>query len=291
VTLVGARPGRETRRALALVSVVAALLLWAGDRGGAVSFLSASLVVWTTTYGPLPRKLVVPGAVTMLLLMPMIATLRQLPRNGLDLEKIAEAAADASPIGALTEMGGSLRTLVETVRLVPDVTAYRLGGSYVDAALRVVPNVGLSKSESDWTDPASLPPNHWITYMVAPWAYAAYGGLGFSAIAEPFLNFGIAGVAAYFFALGALLGWLDVALTVEPSRRFLAITAIVFMPLLVTVRNDFHNFMRPAVWGAAIVLLVEQIHGDRRARNGTRRTVRRSARAIVPRPVVRAEAT
>jgi hypothetical protein len=139
-------------------------------------------------------------------------------------------------------MGGSMRTLVETVRLVPEVTAYRLGRSYVDAAVRVVPNIGVSKAETDWTDPATLPPNHWITYMVAPWAYAAYGGLGFSAIAEPFLNFGIAGVAGYFFALGALLGWLDVALTRRPSRRFLAITAVVFMPLLVTVRNDFHNF-------------------------------------------------
>jgi hypothetical protein len=171
-------------------------------------------------------------------------------------------------------MGGSLRTLVETVRLVPEVTAYRRGGSYVDAALRVIPNVGLIKAAHDWTDPASLPPNHWVTFMVAPWAYATFGGLGFSAIAEPYLNFGVLGVAGYFFGLGALLGWLDLALTRRPSRRFLAITAVVFMPLLVTVRNDFHNFMRPAAWGAAIVLLVEHVHGDRRARTSAARRPR-----------------
>ncbi|MCC6765092.1 MAG: O-antigen polysaccharide polymerase Wzy [Deltaproteobacteria bacterium] len=266
VTLVGARPGRETVRALGLLALVTTLLLWAGDRGGAVSLLSAAVVVWTAMRGPLPRKLVVPGALGLLLLMPVVATLRQLPRNGLDLEAIAAAATEASPVGALTEMGGSLRTLVETIRLVPEVTPYRLGGSYLDAALRIVPNVGLDKASHDWSDPASLPPNHWITYMVAPWAYASFGGLGFSAIAEPYLNFGLAGVVVYFFALGAALGWLDGALTRAPSRRFLAITAVVFMPLLVTVRNDFHNFLRPAAWGAGIVLLVEHVHGDRRAR-------------------------
>jgi hypothetical protein len=226
----------------------------------------------------------------MLLLMPVVATLRQLPRNGLDLDKIAEAAGGASPVAALTEMGGSLRTLVETVRLVPDVTGYRLGGSYADAALRVVPNVGLSKAEHDWTDPASLPPNHWITYMVAPWAYASFGGLGFSAIAEPYLNFGVLGVAGYFLLLGGALGWLDRALTRRPSRRFLAITAVVFMPLLVTVRNDFHNFLRPAAWGAAVVLMVEHVHGKRRAvrrsiASGASGTSRPSARA--PRMVAR----
>ncbi|MCC6848630.1 MAG: O-antigen polysaccharide polymerase Wzy [Deltaproteobacteria bacterium] len=266
VTLVGAHPGREAFRALGLLALVTMLLLWAGDRGGAVSLLSAALVVWTATRGPLPRKLVVPGALGLLLLMPVIATLRQLPRNGLDLEAIAAAAAETSPVSALTEMGGSLRTLVETIRLVPATTPYRVGGSYLDAALRIVPNVGLDKASHEWTDPASLPPNHWITYMVAPWAYASFGGLGFSAIAEPYLNFGLAGVVVYFFALGAALGCLDGALTRAPSRRFLAITAVVFMPLLVTVRNDFHNFLRPAAWGAGIVLLVEHVHGDRRAR-------------------------
>jgi hypothetical protein len=286
VTLVGARPGRETRPALALLALVAALLLWAGDRGGAVSFMAAALVVWTATRGPLPRQLVVPGALVLLLLMPMVATLRQLPRNGLDLGKIAAAAAEASPLAALTEMGGSMRTLVETMRLVPEVSDYRLGSSYVDAALRVIPNVGLAKAAHEWSDPASLPPNHWVTYMVAPWAYASFGGLGFSAIAEPYLNFGVLGVAGYFLALGALLGWLDLALARRPSRRFLAVTAVVFMPLLVTVRNDLHNFVRPAVWGAAIVVLVEHVHGERRTRttNGRRRP------AIVTRRAAAAEA-
>jgi hypothetical protein len=124
--------------------------------------------------------------------------------------------------------------------------------------------------------------------MVAPWAYAAFGGLGFSAVAEPYLNFGVLGVAGYFFLLGATLGWLDRALTRGPSRRFLAITAVVFMPLLVTVRNDFHNFLRPAAWGAAVVVLVEQVHGKRRA--AARRRVagarpRRARAAIARRPV------
>jgi hypothetical protein len=44
------------------------------------------------------------------------------------------------------------------------------------------------------------------------------------------------------------------------------------------VRNDFHNFLRPAAWGAAVVVLVEHVHGDRRAT--TRRRVTPAPRRV-----------
>ena len=92
-------------------------------------------------------------------------------------------------------MGGGIGRSSDLQR-VPAESQYRLGRSYVQASLRVVPNLGLTTASTEWNDP-ELPPNHWITYLVAPWTYAAYGGIGFSAVAEPYLNFGVAGIGLY----------------------------------------------------------------------------------------------
>ena len=337
IALAGARPGREARRALALAGTAALLLLWAGDRGGAVALGAAATVVWTYGIGAVPRRpgvrpmtayrraaagirgcgvadpsvraavdhtrsesapcargagrgsrrvglLVAAGALAVLVVIPAVGMLRQLPRNGVSLAEVRRAALAASPLAALTEMGGSVRPLIETLRLVPAETPYRLGSSYAQAALRVVPNVGLTRAAVDWNDPVSLPPNHWITYLVAPWTYAAYGGIGFSAVAEPYLNFGVAGIAGYFLALGALLGRLDRALAAAPSRRRLALAAVVCMPLLLTVRNDFHGFARAAAWGVAAVLAVEWAHGDAGRRVRRRRAWAPDAARLQRRP-------
>ncbi len=108
--------------------------------------------------------------------------------------------------------------------------------------MRVIPNIGLSRSGGIWRDTiraAARPVGH--LHRSAPWTYAAFGGLGFSAIAEPYLNFGVTGVVVYFLGLGLALGRLDLVLAHAPARRTLALAALVFMPLLLTVRNDFQT--------------------------------------------------
>jgi hypothetical protein len=209
----------------------------------------------------LSRRVLLPAVLVCAGLMPMVAAVRQLPRRDVTLAAIQNAAAAASPLAASSEMGNSVRVLVETLRRVPGEFPYRCGQSYASALRRVVPNVGLSTSQDDWNDPEEMPPNHWITYVVAPWTYAAFGGLGFSAVAEPYLNFGVAGIVGYFLALGWVLGRVDVVLVRRPSRRNVALVAVVLMPLLITARNDFHNFLRPALWGMAVVIVVEWLHG------------------------------
>ena len=261
VAFVGARPGIETKAVLSLATFVVLVLLWAGDRSGAMSFLGAAAMVWTYRRGPLSRRVLLPAVLVCAGLMPMVAAVRQLPRRDVTLAAIQNAAAAASPLAASSEMGNSVRVLVETLRRVPGEFPYRRGQSYAGALRRVVPNVGLSTSQDDWNDPEAMPPNHWITYVVAPWTYAAFGGLGFSAVAEPYLNFGVAGIVGYFLALGWVLGRVDVALVRRPSRRNVALVAVVLMPLLITARNDFHNFLRPALWGMAVVVVVEWLHG------------------------------
>jgi hypothetical protein len=110
-----------------------------------------------------------------------------------------------------------------------------------------------SSTESE----ADLPPNHWITSIVDPWAYKNYGGIGFSAVGEPYMNFGLPGVIAYFLFLSFFLVYLE-QLSIRNSYS-LAAWALILGPLLWTTRNDFTNFFRPAVWGLLILAAVKGV--------------------------------
>jgi hypothetical protein len=110
--------------------------------------------------------------------------------------------------------------------------------------------------------------------LAAPWKHEHFGGLGFSGIAEPYMNFGLAGVAAYFLLLGAGLVWADSFATSLPTR--LALLASVLGPLLWTTRGSFDSFLRPAIWGVLCVLaarvIADSLYAAKRSTPGHRMT-------------------
>jgi hypothetical protein len=163
-------------------------------------------------------------------------------------------------------MGGSLEPLVHTLRFL-EYENYRLGTTYWHAARRVLPNLSLDWQGRTYIPLDELPPTHWVTRWAAPWKHEHFGGLGFSGIAEPYMNFGLAGVAAYFLLLGAVLVWADSFATSLPTR--LALLASVLGPLLWTTRGSFDSFLRPAIWGVLCVLaarvLADSLYGAKRS--------------------------
>ena len=90
-----------------------------------------------------------------------------------------------------------------------------------------------------------LPPTHWVTRLAAPWKYNHYGGIGFSAVAEPYVNFGWAGVLAYFLLLAMALVWADRFDASRPTR--LTMWATVLGPLLLMTCGAFDGFFQPAI--------------------------------------------
>ena len=107
-------------------------------------------------------------------------------------------------------------------------------------------------------------PAAWITSRVSPFSFSTGGGIGYSGVAEPYLNFGMPGVLIIFFGLGYFL------MRQENSRRGsvyrTAVLACSYAALLWTVRNDFGNFARPVAWSILFVFAVYLLAERRRSR-------------------------
>src|SRR5690606_26639259 len=95
------------------------------------------------------------------------------------------------------EVGASLDTVGRSMELVPGRFDYFLGKTYVDAAARVVPSLV-------WSRPDAIVSSSWLTEQTSARRSAGKGGLGFSIVAEAYINFGVLGAPWIL----ALIGWL-----------------------------------------------------------------------------------
>ena len=96
-------------------------------------------------------------------------------------------------------------------------------------------------------------PSSWISAIEAPWSFARGGGIGYSAVAEPYLGFGLAGVIVWFASLAYGLLRLD---GLTPGSYKFAVGMCAFSALLWTTRNDLKNLVRPVVWSWTYVQAV-----------------------------------
>lgn len=229
-------------------------VLWAicvfglGFRGFALVPLVGLATVFDKRGVRIPRVALAAAVAVVLLAIPAVRSMRATP---LAQRSMSDLAVGVRPFEALQEMGGSLRPLVHTIDLMAN-EPYRWGTTYIGALKLIAPNLSLIWSGDDYLELEELPPSHWVSKLAAPWSYRNYGGLGFSAVAEPYMNFGPAGVAGWFLLLGWGLARLDRAADARPAN--LAVLAMLLGPMLWATRNTMAVFFRPAVWGLAVAL-------------------------------------
>ena len=233
------------------------LLFYLGFRGPA---LIAGVIVCAVALKKgvsFPRWLPWLTAALVLIAVPSMRIIREEPINQ---RPFGISVSDFSLLDGPAEMGSGIRPLVETCSLI-DQDSYRYGRTYLLGLKGILPNLAFRWEAPSTGSIDSLPPNHWITAVADPWSYENYGGIGFSAVAEPYMNFGIVGVITYFFLLALILVRLEQA-SIRSSEA-LACWAVFLGPLLWTTRNDFTNFFRPVAWGllcVGAVLLFSRDH-------------------------------
>jgi hypothetical protein len=237
-----ARRPRDRIAALAVLATYSATMLYAGWRSLSLLPLVSAAWLWERTIRRVPRLLIAFAAVIVLgIVVPIVRATRALPASERSTTTYSDLGSQPAVAG-VEEMGGTIETVALTVELVPAARPYDLGKGYAYALFTVVPSLFWSSHPSV----ARGIPSVWLTETVDPFIADQGGNLGFSFIADAFLNFGAPGVPL----LGLLLGFAIVWLVrwAEGSRARLA-TVATFIPwLLFFARSELDFVPRPLVW-------------------------------------------
>jgi O-antigen polysaccharide polymerase Wzy len=238
---------RQVRLTFLSTGIWVSMLFYFGFRGPA---LIAGLMVYAVALKKnvaFPRFLPWAAAAFLFFAIPVQRVLREQPLND---RPFFGSLDGISVLDAPAEMGGSIRPLIETADVIRRGN-YRYGKTYLIGLKEIVPNLARRWKPSSNESIDDLSPSNWITAVADPWSYKNYGGMGFSAVAEPYMNLGTPGVVVFFLGLGYMLVWLERA-SIRSSAR-LASWALILGSLLWTTRNDFASFFRPVAWGVLCV--------------------------------------
>jgi len=250
---------------IALISH-AVIFLALGRRGDGAETLITYTIVRNYCIEPIKKTILIPAGIFLIVIVfPLLAVVRNVSlddRADLGLMLKAYQSIDNPAAAALSEMGGSMQSISYTIDLVPRIRPFDLGGSYFYAALSVVPNF-FWKLHPSVTHGS---PSVWLVNTVEPDIAEKRGGIGFSYIAEAFLNFGWWGspilLAAFGYWICGLVKWSQ--FTGSPAR--IAMVASFFSSLLTFTRADSQSVVRPLFWYAlAPYLLVRYLEKRERS--------------------------
>lgn len=150
-----------------------------------------------------------------------------------------------NPLNAVAEMGSSLRAVQETVKWRKNDNFELLaGGSYwapVERQLALfIPQLDRVDVEQD---------GRLLNIVVQKKA----GPIGFSAVAEAYINFGEKGVILVFFVIGWLMAKLDSSAS---TIRNDILIGVALLPIFVTIRNSFIHVPVQLILGLSLATLL-----------------------------------
>lgn len=232
-----------------------------GGRGHAIMPIAA----YTWAYHRFVRKLpiaVIAGCAAFLLFVvfPLVRAVRNDPGGLVSQSSLSESytSIDNPAIDAISEMGSAMNTIAYTLELVPIKRPFDMGEGYLYALFSIIPNLFWDVHPNIARGDAAT----WLTWEVNPGMAARSGSLGYSCIAEAYLNFGWTGTPVILFligfGLGKLSGW--ASKSDDPSKVALAACTLNFLPLV--ARGEIYYIIRPFIWYSLLpyvaVLLLAQ---------------------------------
>ncbi|MBM3187141.1 MAG: O-antigen polysaccharide polymerase Wzy [Chloroflexi bacterium] len=222
--------GRPLRRVL-----ITAAILWlplilsvmlTGERNSPMVSLVVLVVVMARRGFRPSLALLLAGAIGLLALISVVRAARM---GGL-LETFASDGAlvreSALPVRGVMELGFSLRPVYVVIEALQEPAEdYRYGATYVYSLYR-----RLMRTLGEPLPDVSQDP-----YILNEWVQRA-GPIGFSTVAEAYINGGTAGVVLFSLAWGYFLRLLE---RKAGSACGLAVLAVVMIPMTLQIRNDF----------------------------------------------------
>jgi hypothetical protein len=150
----------------------------------------------------------------------------------------------ANPLSGMMELGGSLRPVAATVEYVDvDHQPLLMGTTYSYPVVLLVEQVLGSGAPNPDDDPR----------LVASYFSSLHrSAMGFSVVAEAYVNGGTAGVFAFGLLWGTVLG---LAMSRLRGSYGLAALVVMLMPMVVNIRNSFIFVPGWLFWGAAALLV------------------------------------
>jgi hypothetical protein len=205
--------------------------------------------VWHRCIKPVSKIAIVAGLVLLVSILPLV----QLSRSFVGEDRYSPRALiqvfssiDNPAVSMVSEMGGSATTVAYTIELVPESRPFDYGASYEVGLLTLLPNIfwDLHPAIAHGT------PNSWLIWTVDPYQAAQGGGLGYSFIAEGYLNAGWAGVILVSGMLGFAFAKLATSFSSTGDLAKIACTATILAFTLKYARSDCTEVVRGVVWYA-----------------------------------------
>jgi oligosaccharide repeat unit polymerase len=247
--LAGSQQKPTSRRIAVLLILIYALIYnFLGQRTNGFLPLVSLAWLWHHVIRPLPKKIFFPIICFMAFVVsPLIAEIR----GGSGLERfslssiIEKFTSLENPISkTLFEFGSSMQTIAYTIELVPSHKDFNMGADYLYALFTLVPNIGFGEVHPSI---ARGVPSVWLSAEVTPRAVKQGIFLGYSFIAEAYLNFGWLITPIFMAIFGFYLGKLVLWATRSGEPAKMALLASFLPSLLFFCRQESTQIVRPFV--------------------------------------------
>lgn len=246
---------RRTVATAWIVTVVyASLTLLTGARAAAAMALLPMLLVHHRAVKALRPAVGISLAILALVGLPLIAAIRDF--SAADRAEAVRSESRGSPATALVrEMGNSMQTVALTIDLAPVERPFEYGAGYLRALTTVVPNLFWD------THPFAAEGSYsqWLVWRVEPFTASLGGGIGYSMIAEAYVNGTLFGALVIMLLAGSLLAAAVARTRARHDGIAIATEALLLGALLALPRGESSDIARPLMWNVVIPLVAAAV--------------------------------